>query len=166
MLGNTTGFNNSANGVSALLSNTTGFANTADGFTALQNNTTGNSNTAAGDGALGSNTITLSGKTAAGANVTMTTQTNAQGRYSFSVGAGTYSIAETQATGFLNGKTSTGFVGSEGEQRCSDAPEIHVLARPLAVVQQADAIVEIDRTQPADLEQQEQGRARPIDRRP
>src|SRR5438445_125020 len=65
----------------------------------------------AGEAGIAGVTITLTGKTAAGANVTMTTQTNAQGRYSFSVAAGTYSVAETQATGFLNGKTSTGFVG-------------------------------------------------------
>jgi len=41
----------------------------------------------------------------------MTTKTNAQGRYTFNVGAGTYNVAEVQAAGFLNGKTTTGFVG-------------------------------------------------------
>src|SRR5258706_2457965 len=65
----------------------------------------------AGEAGIAGVNITLTGKTAAGANVTMTSVTNAQGRYSFSVAAGTYSVAETQATGFLNGKTSTGFVG-------------------------------------------------------
>src|SRR3954463_15719003 len=65
----------------------------------------------AGEAGIAGVTIALTGKTAAGANVTMTTQTNAQGRYSFSVAAGTYNIAETQAAGYLNGKTSTGFFG-------------------------------------------------------
>src|SRR3954471_18795909 len=65
----------------------------------------------AGEAGIAGVTITLTGKTAAGANVSMTTLTNAQGRYSFSVAAGTYNIAETQATGYLNGKTTTGFVG-------------------------------------------------------
>src|SRR5256714_2588765 len=65
----------------------------------------------AGEAGIAGVTITLTGKTAAGANVTMTSVTNAQGRYSFSVAAGTYSVAETQAAGYLNGKTSTGFVG-------------------------------------------------------
>ena len=65
----------------------------------------------AGEAGIAGVTINLTGKTAAGATVTMTTKTNAQGRYAFSVAAGTYNIAEVQATGFLNGKTSTGFVG-------------------------------------------------------
>src|SRR6266850_8127210 len=65
----------------------------------------------AGESGIAGVLVTLTGKTAAGANVSMTTVTNAQGRYSFSVAAGTYNVAETQAAGFLNGKTSTGFVG-------------------------------------------------------
>src|SRR5258706_866190 len=65
----------------------------------------------AGEAGIAGVLITLTGKTAAGANVSMTATTNANGRYAFSVAAGTYSVAETQATGFLNGKTSTGFVG-------------------------------------------------------
>src|SRR3954470_14956842 len=65
----------------------------------------------AGEAGIAGVKITLTGRTAAGANVSMTTLTNAQGRYSFSVAAGTYSVAETQAAGYLNGKTTTGFVG-------------------------------------------------------
>src|SRR3954469_4587735 len=64
----------------------------------------------AGEAGIAGVVINLTGKTAAGATVTMTTQTNAQGRYTFNVGAGTYNIAEVQAAGFLNGKTTTGFV--------------------------------------------------------
>jgi len=70
-----------------------------------------NGNLEAGEAGIAGVKITLTGKTAAGASVTMTTTTNTQGRYSFSVAAGTYSVAETQAAGYLNGKTSTGFVG-------------------------------------------------------
>src|SRR2546422_10387807 len=54
----------------------------------------------AGEAGIAGVLITLTGKTAAGANVSLTTTTNAQGRYSFSVGAGTYNVAETQASGF------------------------------------------------------------------
>src|ERR1041384_7101529 len=50
----------------------------------------------AGEAGIAGVTITLTGKTAAGANVSMTTLTNAQGRYTFSVAAGTYNIAESQ----------------------------------------------------------------------
>src|SRR6185436_4928904 len=65
----------------------------------------------AGEAGIAGVTINVTGKTATGANVSMTTKTNAQGRYTFNVGAGTYSVSEVQAAGFLNGKTSTGFVG-------------------------------------------------------
>src|SRR5947207_3210329 len=65
----------------------------------------------AGEAGIAGVLITVTGKTAAGANVTLTQTTNAQGRYSFSVAAGTYSVAEAQPSGFLNGKTTTGFIG-------------------------------------------------------
>ena len=45
---NTTGFNNTATGATALFSNTTGFQNTAFGVNALAGNITGNNNTAIG----------------------------------------------------------------------------------------------------------------------
>ena len=46
---NTTGNDNTANGVSALFSNTTGNGNTANGFDALYYNTTGSINIALGN---------------------------------------------------------------------------------------------------------------------
>ena len=49
---NTTGTNNTANGVRALVSNNTGSYNTANGVHALSSNTTGNNNTANGVNAL------------------------------------------------------------------------------------------------------------------
>jgi hypothetical protein len=52
----TTGTNNVANGVNALLSNTTGSSNIANGSGALRSNTTGGSNIANGPDALFSNT--------------------------------------------------------------------------------------------------------------
>jgi len=55
-LTNTSGVNNTATGVQALVSNTTGFSNTANGIYALQSNTTGNFNTANGVFALYYNT--------------------------------------------------------------------------------------------------------------
>jgi hypothetical protein len=51
-LANSTGDNNTAVGVEALLNNTTGFQNTANGGNALQTNTTGFNNTAIGFNAL------------------------------------------------------------------------------------------------------------------
>jgi len=53
---NTTGNNNTANGLGALASNTTGSSNTANGFNALSLNTTGNNNTANGLQTLFNNT--------------------------------------------------------------------------------------------------------------
>ena len=53
---NTTGFENTANGLNALFSNTTGNDNAATGFDALFSNTTGFENTANGFKALYSNT--------------------------------------------------------------------------------------------------------------
>ena len=47
-MSNTTGNDNTANGVQALYSNTTGSNNTANGVHALYSNTTGNNNTANG----------------------------------------------------------------------------------------------------------------------
>ena len=55
-MSNTTGYNNSAQGVSALQSNTTGIYNSAQGVSALYNNTTGSGNSAQGANALQSNT--------------------------------------------------------------------------------------------------------------
>jgi hypothetical protein len=55
LLSNTTGNFNTAVGYTTLHSNTTGIENTAIGFEALDNNT-GSSNTAVGSGALGNNT--------------------------------------------------------------------------------------------------------------
>ncbi len=56
LLSNTTGGQNTANGVNALFSNTEGTFNTASGFNALFTNTIGSSNTASGFQALFSNT--------------------------------------------------------------------------------------------------------------
>ena len=62
------GFNNTANGVSALQNNTTGTYNTASGVSALQYNTTGSFNTASGVTVLQNNT-TGSFNTASGVTV-------------------------------------------------------------------------------------------------
>jgi len=51
-LSNTTGLNNTANGVNALFSNQTGQGNTAIGFNALESNTIAFNNTATGQGSL------------------------------------------------------------------------------------------------------------------
>ena len=56
LYGNTTGYNNAANGYYALLYNTIGNNNTANGVQALQSNTTGSNNTANGVQALQNNT--------------------------------------------------------------------------------------------------------------
>ena len=63
--GNTTGNENTATGVSALVDNTEGSFNTATGLSALHDNTLGNSNTADGDHALFEN-IGGNGNTAIG----------------------------------------------------------------------------------------------------
>jgi hypothetical protein len=55
-LDNTTGSDNTATGVVALISNTTGADNTANGYQALYHNTIGNANTALGKNALVGNT--------------------------------------------------------------------------------------------------------------
>ncbi|PYV49841.1 MAG: hypothetical protein DMG92_09750 [Acidobacteria bacterium] len=57
MFSNTTGYENTANGVGALFSNTTGFDNVATGLQALNNSTTGFFNTATGNFSLFSLTI-------------------------------------------------------------------------------------------------------------
>jgi trimeric autotransporter adhesin len=59
LLSNTTGNNNTANGVFALNTNTTGVNNTANGWQALFANTTGNNNTANGLDALFGNTTVI-----------------------------------------------------------------------------------------------------------
>jgi Chaperone of endosialidase len=73
---NTTGGNNTANGVTALISNTTGFGNVATGFQALHGNTMGGSNTAIGATALQSNT-TGGGNTAIGSGALFKNTTGA-----------------------------------------------------------------------------------------
>src|SRR5262249_28045441 len=75
---NTIGFNNTADGVNALISNSIGDSNTASGFNALRSNTNGSGNTAEGVNALISNTIG-GNKTAlgAGANVSQGNLSNA-----------------------------------------------------------------------------------------
>jgi trimeric autotransporter adhesin len=57
MFSNTTGYENTADGVGALFSNTTGFDNVATGLQALNNSTTGFFNTATGNFSLFSLTI-------------------------------------------------------------------------------------------------------------
>lgn len=56
----TTGINNVANGINALIVNTTGFGNIANGTNALLNNTTGNNNVSNGTNALRNNTTGFS----------------------------------------------------------------------------------------------------------
>ncbi len=77
LLNNTTGINNTANGVQALLINTTGNFNTASGQGSLFNNTTGHNNMADGQNALKSNT-TGSNNVALGSNagINLTTGSN------------------------------------------------------------------------------------------
>src|SRR5687768_11811062 len=66
----------------------------------------------AGEQGIANVVVTLTGRTAAGANVNIIARTNAQGKYSFTnVVNGTYKVTESQPTGFLDGKDSTGFIG-------------------------------------------------------
>jgi hypothetical protein len=65
---NTTGYSNTAIGVSSLYKNTTGYSNNAVGSSVLFNNTTGNDNTANGDGSLYNLTGAYSDNTAMGFN--------------------------------------------------------------------------------------------------
>jgi hypothetical protein len=97
---NTTGNNNTSNGIFSLFSNTTGNENTANGFYSLYSNTSGVSNTANGSFSLTLNTTgianTANGYAALYANTTGTSNT--------SVGA--YSLT-SNLTGHYN--TATGF---------------------------------------------------------
>jgi len=74
MQNNTTGSENTASGVQALLDNATGNFNTASGYQALQASTMGSNNTAGGSFALYSNTVgvnnTASGDSALEGNTT------------------------------------------------------------------------------------------------
>jgi hypothetical protein len=82
---NTTGYENTADGVFALASNTTGNDNTADGFVALANNTTGHENTATGDAALYGN-LTGNDNTANG-NFALASNTTGSNNTAIGVGA-------------------------------------------------------------------------------
>ena len=98
--GNTTGIDNTANGIGALSSNTTGGSNTANGVQALYSNTTGNNNTANGVQALSSNTTgnynTATGYTALYSNTTGHDNTANGGSALYSNTTGIYNTA----TGF------------------------------------------------------------------
>ncbi len=66
----------------------------------------------AGETGLGGQTVTLTGTDDLGNPVNTTVQTQADGTYSFSgLRPGTYSIAETQPVGYLDGKDTAGSLG-------------------------------------------------------
>ena len=67
----------------------------------------------AGEAPIPGTTITLTGTTTTGTQVSLTTTTDANGAYTFSnLQAGTYTIRETQPTGYLDGSTSQGTPGN------------------------------------------------------
>ena len=110
---NTTGFSNTANGISALFSNTTGYGNTANGYLALNYNSTGWYNTANGYNALQANSTgnnnTANGYYALGTNSTGSNNT-ALGYYA-DVSAGTYSnttVIGNYATGTASNQVRVG----------------------------------------------------------
>jgi hypothetical protein len=108
---NTTGGNNSAQGVYALYSNTTGSYNSAQGYYALYSNTTGGDNSAQGVSALYSNTTgsynsaqgVQAGYTATGANANTTGSNNSWFGYNSGPGSPTQynyqSVIGAAATG-------------------------------------------------------------------
>jgi len=109
---NTTGYSNTAQGVSALSSNTTGYYNTAQGVSALSSNTTGYQNSAQGVNALSSNTTgyqnSAQGVNALSSNTTGY-QNSAQGVNAlFSNSTGYYNTAQgvnalfSNSTGYYN----------------------------------------------------------------
>ena len=105
---NTSGNNNTANGVTALFSNTTGFANTANGNEALYSNTTGNQNIAIGYVALGNNT-TGNQNTATGS---FALTNNTTGNSNIAVGA---SAGKNLTTGSNNIDIGANVLGMAGE---------------------------------------------------
>ena len=84
----TSGWENTANGVQALLYNTSGFCNTADGYQALFYNNSGYANTADGFGALHQNT-TGTINTAIGY---MALYSNTNGNFNTAVGSSALSV--------------------------------------------------------------------------
>jgi hypothetical protein len=115
LLNSTTGDNNTAIGVGALFNNTTGTFNTATGVSSLLGNTTGVSNTANGVGALfsnttGSNNIALG----AGAGANVTTASNV-----ICIGIGGDNVDNSCFIGNIFGATSSGgtavFINSDGQ---------------------------------------------------
>ena len=80
------------------------------GFVYLDNNKDGQFN--AGDAAIPNATVTLSGATANGAGtISMTTQTAADGSYSFTAPPGTYTITQPEIPGLLAGSDTVGNLG-------------------------------------------------------
>ena len=102
-MSNTTGSNNTATGLSALLFNTTGIYNIANGNGALYSNTIGSSNTATGFQALLSNTTGYANT----ANGNFALYSNTTGTYNTAIGY----LADV-ATGALTNATAIGIGAS------------------------------------------------------
>ncbi|MBK8132600.1 MAG: hypothetical protein IPK48_07755 [Gammaproteobacteria bacterium] len=117
LFSNTTGYNNTANGVQSLYSNTTGYGNTANGYFSLYSNTTGNYNTTNGYRSLYSNTTgnynTANGRESLYSNTTGYNNT-ANGMYSlFSNTTGYNNTANGYSAGrFIADGTTANATGS------------------------------------------------------
>ena len=107
LFNNTTGNNNTANGVQALTRNTTGNSNTASGISALFFNTTGSSNTASGINALFFNT-TGNSNTASGTSA-LNNNTTGSSNIALGIGAG-----QNLTTGSFNIDIGNAGVAGEG----------------------------------------------------
>jgi trimeric autotransporter adhesin len=131
---NTTGSNNTASGIGALVNNTTGSSNTASGVLALYSNTTGSSNTASGARALFSNTEGVE-NTATGFNALYS---NTTGTRNTAIG-----FAANVSAGDLKNATAIGF-----EAIVNDSNKIRLGSTAVTVIEGQVAFTAVsDKTQ-------------------
>jgi hypothetical protein len=125
-LDNTTGSDNTATGVVALISNTTGADNTANGYQALYHNTIGNANTATGKNALVGNTTginnTATGDDALPSNTTGNNNTaiGYATLANITTGSGNIAIGAGAGSGFTTANGSI-CIGAGGSLNVSDS---------------------------------------------
>jgi uncharacterized repeat protein (TIGR01451 family)/fimbrial isopeptide formation D2 family protein len=84
------------------------------GFVYEDNNNNGNFETGLGESSISGVTITLSGTDDLGNSVLLTTTTTVTGFYAFDdLRPGTYTVIETQPTGYLDGRDTAGTLGGD-----------------------------------------------------
>jgi hypothetical protein len=124
---NTTGSNNTANGVNSLFSNTTGASNTANGFSSLFSNTTGSNNTANGYNA-GRTLITGNSNTFFGYEAGYNASQKTDAVNSMALGNGTFTTLDNQVVIGNTNVTQTLLNGNVGIGTTNPTAVLHLKA--------------------------------------